>query len=134
LLAVSALVLVLAAPLPAQTMRLAASIPFEFAAGSRTLPAGDYAVDSLAATGAVRVFNENTHDAAVALSTPLRAPTSSADPEVKLVFNRYGNQYFLSRIWDGHSALGRELPISKAERALLAESRLPETLVILARR
>ncbi len=59
LLAISGLVLVLAAPLPAQTIRLMANIPFEFVAGSRTLPAGDYAVDTTAVAGAVRVLERD---------------------------------------------------------------------------
>ncbi len=49
MLAISGLVLVLAAPLPAQTMLLKANIPFEFVTGTQTLPAGDYVVDTGAA-------------------------------------------------------------------------------------
>jgi hypothetical protein len=136
LLAISGLVLVLAAPLPAQTIRLTASIPFEFVTGTRTLPAGNYMVDTAAAYGLVRVRNESTSDACVALSVPLVAPSVRANSEVKLVFHHYGNQYFLSQIWDGQMAAGREIPMGKAERSASesAMSRVPETVVILARR
>jgi hypothetical protein len=34
----------------------------------------------------------------------------------KLVFNRYGDQYFLSKIWAASSDSGRELPKSRLER------------------
>ena len=34
----------------------------------------------------------------------------------KLVFNRYGDQYFLSKIWAPSSDTGRELPKSRLER------------------
>lgn len=136
LLAISGLVLVLAAPLPAQTIRLMANVPFEFVTGTRTLPAGDYVVDTTASIGLVRVWNESSNDACVALSIPLGEPSIKANPEVKLTFHRYGNQYYLWQIWDGYSGVGREIPMSKAERSLSesAISRAPETLVILARR
>ncbi len=57
MLAVSGLVLLMAAPLPAQTIRLAASIPFEFVTGTRTLPAGNYVIDTTAAYSVVLVWN-----------------------------------------------------------------------------
>ncbi len=134
--AVSSLLLVLAAPLPAQTMRLTANIPFEFVTGTQTLPAGDYVVDTTGTDGLVRVWNEKTNDACVVLSIPISAQSIKPNPEVTLTFHRYGNQYFLSRIWDGYDAIGRKIPMSKAERSLSesAMSRPPETLVILARR
>lgn len=132
MLAISGLVLVLAAPLPAQTMLLKANIPFEFVTGTQTLPAGDYVIDEGAAQGAVRVRNQSTGDASVVLSSSAEEWVRT-NPGARLIFNRYGNQYFLSQVWDGHAA-GREIPKSKAERALLAESRAPETMVILAQR
>ena len=136
MLAISGLFLVLAAPLPAQTIRLMANIPFEFVTGIRTLPAGDYAVDTALGYGPVRVWNESTNDACVVLSNLLSEPSAKLTTEMKLIFHRYGNQYCLSRIWDGYDAVGREIPMSKAERSLSesAMSRAPETVVILARR
>jgi hypothetical protein len=136
LLAISGLVLLLAVPLPAQTIRLRANIPFEFVAGTRTMPAGDYAVDTTAAQNVVRVRNENTHDTSLVLSNSANEQRLASNPEAKLVFHRYGDQYFLSKVWDGYEAVGREIPMSNAERALTesAISRAPETLVILARR
>jgi hypothetical protein len=136
LLAISGLVLVMTTPLPAQSIRLTANIPFEFVTGTQTLPAGDYVVDTTANNGAVRVWNQETHDASTVLANPRNEPFIKANAEVKLVFNHYGNQYFLARIWDGTSGTGRDIPMGKAERALseTAVSRAPETLVILARR
>ena len=136
LLAISGLVLLLAVPLPAQTIRLRANIPFEFVAGTRTMPAGDYAVDTTAVQNVVRVRNESTHDTSAVLSNSANEQNLASNPEAKLVFHRYGDQYFLSKVWDGYEAVGREIPMSSAERALTesAISRAPETLVILARR
>jgi hypothetical protein len=139
LLAISSLLLVLAAPLPAQftmTTRLTANIPFEFVAGTRTLPAGDYVVDTRTAYSLLRIWNEHTNDTSAVLSNAMSGSSIGTHPEAKLVFNRYGNQYFLSRIWDGYDAIGWEIPVGKGERAASesAMSRAPETVVILARR
>ncbi len=136
LLAISTLLLVLAAPLPAQTMRLMANIPFEFVTGTQPLPAGVYVVDTTGTDGLVRVWNEKTNEACVVLSIPTSEPYIRSNPGVKLTFHRYGNQYFLSRIWDGYDAVGRSIPMSKTERSLSesAKSSAPETLNILARR
>ena len=134
MLAVSGLVLLMAAPLPAQTIRLAANIPFEFVTGTRTLPAGHYVIDTAAAYSVVLVWNESTREASTALTSSVSEPFVLTTPEAKLIFRRYGNQYFLARIWNGTSANGREIPMSRAERALSAMWRAPETLVILARR
>jgi hypothetical protein len=136
LLAIAGLVLLVAAPLPAQTIRLKASIPFEFVAGTQTLPAGDYAIDTTEAQGVVRVRNQSTHETSAVLSNSANEPRLHSNPDARLVFHRYGDRYFLSQIWDGYEAVGREIPTSKAERALTesAISRAPETLVILARR
>ena len=41
-------------------------------------------------------------------------PTDS--PKSKLIFNRYGEQYFLARIWDGSSETVLKLNKSKAEK------------------
>jgi hypothetical protein len=42
----------------------------------------------------------------------------------KLVFNRYGEQYFLSKIWAPFSDTGRELTKSRLEREVAAQSRV----------
>ena len=40
----------------------------------------------------------------------------------KLVFNRYGDQYFLSKIWTRSSDTGREFSKSRLEREVAAHS------------
>lgn len=61
-------------------------------------------------------------------------PTSSKPVGARLVFNRYGEEYFLSQVWTDGGQLGRELPKSKRERSLekvLAQhASKPERVVI----
>jgi hypothetical protein len=53
-----------------------------------------------------------------------------------LIFHRYGDQYFLSRIVDGSRNTGLELPTSRTEKELSKTASLDrfETVAVLARR
>jgi hypothetical protein len=67
---------------------------------------------------------------------PVRA--SETQEEAKLVFHKYGEQYFLSQVWEAGESAGRALIKSKSERALerktekIAMTR--ETVTLIARR
>jgi hypothetical protein len=53
-------------------------------------------------------------------------------PEVsKLVFHRYGSQYFLTQIWTAGNARGKELPESGREREV-AMDYTPQDVVVVA--
>jgi hypothetical protein len=43
------------------------------------------------------------------------------------VFNRYGDQYFLSQVWIAGSDTGRDLFQSRNERSLAKESKLAKS-------
>ena len=45
-----------------------------------------------------------------------RSRSSSKDQSPKLVFHKYGDQYFLSQIWDGQNDTGIQLAESKREK------------------
>jgi len=90
---------------------LKANIPFDFVAGGKKLPAGEYTVRTGIIQSTLEVRNLKTKQAAVAISQGLEV-RSGGKPQ--LVFRRYGNQYFLAKATDYSS--GTELPMSKAER------------------
>jgi hypothetical protein len=98
----------------AQSSRLTASIPFSFHVGRDILPAGKYDVNEIAGS-AIRLLSVS-RDSAAAIGT---IPIWNADGKVsKLVFNRYGNDYFLSEIhWRGIST-ARSLVKSSIELEL----------------
>ena len=59
-------------------------------------------------------------------------PGLSEAPHAKLVFEKYGNEYFLAQIWDGQSHTGIAFPESKREKELQIASNAsqPEAVVI----
>lgn len=97
---------------------LAVDVPFAFFANGEKLPAGHYIIHQN--TNMIRIFN---HDKVGLFVPTLFAIRSRADGS-KLVFHRYGDDYFLASVWITASKSGKELFPSRAERE--AKSRRAE--------
>src|SRR3982751_544365 len=92
------------APALAQSGPMIVAIPFDFHVGSKTLPAGTYIVNPQAE--AIQISDSRGHTAFV-ISTAVPNPAAKLDNQ--LVFNRYGNDAYLSEVrWLGYST-GRGL-------------------------
>jgi hypothetical protein len=116
--------------LQAQTL-LAGQVPFDFVVSQSRMPAGAYQVSAISEQLDL-LRNAETHDASFLIKA-IRIQSAS-DHGPMLVFHRYGNQYFLSEIWDGRSDSGIKLQESKREKEVrLASDRShddAETIVI----
>ena len=86
-------------------------VPFAFNVAGETLPAGHYIV---AAMG----DNIRISSPARGLFVHTKAATRTTSEGSKLVFHRYGDNYFLSAAWVTGNPSGRELFRSPAEREL----------------
>jgi hypothetical protein len=53
--------------------------------------------------------------------------------ETKLVFDKYGDQYFLAQIWVRGEEIGEQLPRTRSEKELMSKAQ-PDSVVILARK
>jgi hypothetical protein len=123
-------VLLLATAAQAQTTNVKASIPFDFVVGDHAYSAGDYTVKSLSqGSAAIRIDNADESEKGITLSIAC----SKAQPAVgtTLVFQRLGDNYFLSQVWTEGSSSGREFPKSKRE-VQLAKNNSKSELVIVA--
>jgi hypothetical protein len=134
-LSMAALAVLLAAPVSAQTITLQASVPFDFVVAGRTMPAGDYMLSTSFDRGLLHILSLAKGGDSV-LATTIAADGPSDRSGAFLMFNRYGGDYFLARIWDGPGAGGRSIPMSSAERekAKIASIGKPEVVMVLARR
>jgi hypothetical protein len=93
------------------------NIPFEFVAGKLTLPPGEYRIEKLErGSSAVLLQRVNRTGSALVMTLPALATVPA--PEAKLVFNKYGNRYFLSEYWSAGSSSGRMIPKSTKEKEL----------------
>ncbi len=100
-----------------QVRSLAAEIPFAFNVGDRALPAGKYMVRNASENGnALMIQNRNAGKAAIRLTHSIEA--SKASENAKLVFHRYGKNYFLAEVWSAGERTGRRLLKSKQERTI----------------
>jgi len=107
--------------LSAQEHMVKANIPFDFTVSNKVLPAGTYTISSLS-PNAVQVRNVNGHVAE--LSLVQNDDKRSTTPV--LVFQRYGNQYFLHEILAAN-ALNVTVPPSKREQRRQQEATLRES-------
>jgi len=99
---------------------LEAKVPFSFRVGNTFMPAGHYIVahTNNANTLVVRSFDQK-HSATV-MAQAVQA--GSTPTKGHLVFNRYGENYFLSQVWRPGYNQGRQLIPTRAERELASAS------------
>jgi hypothetical protein len=110
------------ASVSAQTpSRVEVKIPFDFSAGKAMLKAGTY---SIKRTSANSLAIRSTDGKTIALvNAPLTIGSRDSKAGERLVFNQYGDQYFLSQVWLSVDT-GRQLFTSGAETKAAREYRL----------
>lgn len=108
-----------------------ADIPFDFTAGNITMAAGEYVVANTGHPGTLLLRGEGKQGMFIGSNAAQanRAATSS-----KLVFQRYGDRYFLHEVWVQGEDRGSELPMTKLEKELRASNARPSSVTVLARK
>jgi hypothetical protein len=86
------------------------NIPFEFSAGKTTLQPGVYSIKRM--SGNNMTLRSADGKSAVILNAPLNLTSTDPESVERLVFNKYGDQYYLSQIWLTADT-GRELSVRK---------------------
>lgn len=116
--------------------RVEVKVPFDFAAGKVLFKAGIYSIRKVSDnTLAIRSIDGKTTKL---VDAPLTIGSRDFKAGERLVFNQYGNQYFLSQVWLSNDS-GRQL-FSGAETKAAREYRLahnnakPQRVEIAARR
>ena len=101
---------------------LRAKIPFDFVVGNKKFPAGEYFLGNAQITSDIVLAISSTNGVANTLTIPVQigTPTDTA----KLIFHRYGDQYFLFQVWQVGATTGRAVPKSRAERDVEQKARL----------
>jgi hypothetical protein len=101
--------------------RLEVSIPFDFSAGKVILHAGNYSITRKSAAAlAIRSVDGKT---TALVNAPLTIGSRDSKAGERLVFNKYGDQYFLSQVWLSIDS-GRQLFTSGAETKAARDYRL----------
>ncbi len=104
-----------------------ANIPFDFMAGKTSMPAGEYKLAEVSDAGVLSVMG-GPADKTLVGSHAVQA--SAASEKTKLIFHRYGDQYFLYQIWIQGENRGRELPTTALEKELASNIRFSSVAVL----
>ena len=120
ILAMSAAAVLGTTALYAQTV-VFADVPFDFTVQTVTVPAGRYSLQTLSRTsGAIQIMNLETHRSVQVLAPSVLSTYKGKDTEYgKLIFHRYGDQYFFSEVWTPSGLRGCAAP-SRQEREIKA--------------
>jgi hypothetical protein len=112
----------------AESADLTATVPFDFWLGQSVMPAGEYRIIQRP-NGMVTVREGGRRYAARTFFTnPVNRhekPMASS-----LEFNRYGDTYFLSKIWAPNSHDGRTFPTSRHEKELASRASPAKTAAV----
>jgi hypothetical protein len=113
---------VVVAGVQAQTpSRVDVNIPFEFSAGKTTLKPGVYTIRRM--SGNLVTLRHVENKSSVILNAPVNLSSTDVESNERLVFNKYGDQFFLAQIWltaDSGRELLRENKAKQPERIELS--------------
>jgi hypothetical protein len=113
-----------------QSLITTANVPFDFFIGETPMHAGNYTLRPAGFNpGEILMKDNNGVSSDFLMAIPL---DNASGGEWKLVFHRYGDEYFLSEIWNGTYKLG--LSKSKKERERTASNAAPVEVALMARR
>jgi hypothetical protein len=94
-----------------------ADIPFDFIVAGKTLSSGKYTVRATTSDGTGLTISRRDGESAMILTNTV---ADKSQKPARMVFHRYGQQYFLAEVWSGDS-YGRHLRPCKRERNLRRE-------------
>jgi hypothetical protein len=132
-LAASMLIFAVTVPLQAGSIlnhEMTVTVPFEFAAGDKIVPAGDYTVRMDMERNTIVLLGEGQTQLVLLTN---RKESRTAPQRGMLVFQRYGATSFLAEVWTQDNSTGRTLTASAREKEL-AQKRQPEQILVVQAR
>ena len=97
---------------------LEVNIPFQFHAGNAKLPAGKYRIHMLDDSD-LTVMEISSEDGSTSALFQVRDAETNATPaKSELIFNKYGNRYFLAKLFDEGNPSGSQVLESRYEKKL----------------
>jgi hypothetical protein len=97
---------------------LEVNIPFQFHAGDAKLPPGKYVIHMLDESD-LRFMEISSADRSTSVLFQVEgAAANSAPARSELIFNKYGENYFLAKLFDEGNPSGSEVPKSRYEKRI----------------
>lgn len=102
---------------------LEVKIPFQFYAGNAKLPAGEYRVHPLDDSDLTLIEISSADGSTSAIFQVQNTDANANVPaEGELVFNKYGDRYFLTKLFEGGSSEGSKVVESRYEKTVSQET------------
>jgi hypothetical protein len=99
-----------------------ANIPFQFHAGDTRFPPGKYIIRVLDDSD-LSVMEISSVDGSTSVLFEVEPAQASSTPgKTELIFHRYGNRYFLTKLFDEGSADGSRVVASRYEKGISQET------------
>jgi hypothetical protein len=106
------------------------NIPFAFGVQDQSLPAGQYLVFTVTPERSIRILSANGKHSAIVNTVPNYAKEPSSNS--RLVFHRYGNEYFLAEVWTAGQDVARNPLSSKKAMESASNGERPEAFTVVA--
>jgi len=97
---------------------LEVNVSFQFHAGNTKLPAGQYRIHVLDNSDLTVMEISSVDGSTSALFEVQQAEANSTPAKSELIFNKYGNRYFLAKLFDEGNPSGSQLPESRYEKTV----------------
>jgi hypothetical protein len=113
----------------AQTGVVKANVPFNFIVDKTQIPAGEYLIQSIGTSNSALAI-ESRDRTLLKMVLPIVCESSAPQAKTKLVFHRYGDQYFLSQVWTAGNTRGTELHRSQREKEVAMDFTSNDVVVV----
>jgi hypothetical protein len=105
-------------------------VPFRFSVQDHSLPADEYIIFTVLPERAIRITSADGRYSAIVNTLPNYA--SSPAETSRLVFHRYGDEYFLAQVWTAGQDVGRNPTLSKRAMERASSGSPLQTWTVLA--
>jgi hypothetical protein len=105
-------------------------IPFAFGVDDHSLPAGEYLVLTVTPERLTRIVSTDGKHSAIVPTLPNYA--SSPSENSRLVFHKYGNEYFLAQVWTAGQNVARNPLSSQRAMEVASNGGTPQTVTVIA--
>jgi hypothetical protein len=106
------------------------NIPFAFGVEDHSLPPGEYLVLTVTPERSIRIVTIDGKHSTIVNTLPNYASLPSENS--RLVFHRYGNEYFLTQVWTAGQNVARNPLSSKKAMESANNGERPESFTVVA--
>ena len=106
------------------------NIPFAFSVENSSLPEGEYTIFTVTPERSIRIVSSDGKHSAIVNTLPNYAKSPSENS--RLVFHRYGDEYFLTQVWAAGQDVARNPLSTKRAMEIASSGGTPQTFTVLA--